>query len=274
MKYYRILIIVLGALITMTAACAKEGASQSQVIQAENVNWGYLNPLRGDKSPAAADLWGDRTKDKATGMLVRFNDGFSSPPHIHNISYRGIVIQGEMHNDDPHASPMWLPAGSFWTQPAGASHITAANAPANMIYLEIDSGPYMVKPVEAEFDNGQHPINVHASNLVWLDAKASELIEGAGISIAHLWQKKDRTQGEMIRLAADTSVALNTDTDTLKLVVIAGRPEYRSAQEQDGIMLDPGSFVSSQGKVEHTFTTDSKTILYVRSQGNIRVKAK
>ena len=24
-----------------------------------DVEWGYLNPARGDKSPSAADLWGD-----------------------------------------------------------------------------------------------------------------------------------------------------------------------------------------------------------------------
>lgn len=91
------------------------------------LNWGYLNPLRGKNSPGAANLWGDRTKDTATGMLVRFNKGFVSPPHIHNISYRGIVIEGLMHNDDPSAEKMWMLAGSFWTQPAGENHITAAN---------------------------------------------------------------------------------------------------------------------------------------------------
>lgn len=69
------------------------------------------------------------------GISVRFNPGFSSPPHIHNITYRGIVIEGLLHNDDPTAESMWLPAGSFWTQPAGEDHITAANAQSNMIYL-------------------------------------------------------------------------------------------------------------------------------------------
>ena len=60
--------------------------AETKIVTAENVEWGYLNPARGDKSPGAADLWGDRTKDTATGMLVRFNKGFESPPHIHNIT--------------------------------------------------------------------------------------------------------------------------------------------------------------------------------------------
>ncbi|WP_346992732.1 DUF4437 domain-containing protein [Alteromonas gracilis] len=49
-------------------------------------------------------------------MLVRFKEGFSSPPHIHNITYRGIVIDGEMHNSDPDAKAMWMPVNSYWTQ--------------------------------------------------------------------------------------------------------------------------------------------------------------
>ena len=54
---------------------------ESKVIPANKVKWGYLNPLRGDQSPVAADLWGDRTADTATGMLVRFKKG-SSPCRI------------------------------------------------------------------------------------------------------------------------------------------------------------------------------------------------
>ena len=145
-------------------------AKDYSVLATDDIEWGLLNPLRGDASPRAADLWGDRTKDMATGMLVKFNKGFSSPPHIHNISYRGIVIEGLMHNDDPAAEKMWLPAGSFWTQPAGEIHITAANARDNTIYLEIDSGPYLVLSAEKAFDNGERPVNMDERNLVWLDS--------------------------------------------------------------------------------------------------------
>ena len=52
-------------------------AHDYSVISTEDIEWGMLNPLRGDASPRAADLWGDRTKDTATGMLVKFKKGFS-----------------------------------------------------------------------------------------------------------------------------------------------------------------------------------------------------
>lgn len=104
----------------------KQNQAQRLFLQLK-LNGGYLNPARGDKGPGAADLRGDRTKDTASGTLLQFPEGFSSPPHIHNITYRGVVISGELHNDDPKAENMWLPAGSFWRQPAGEAHITAAN---------------------------------------------------------------------------------------------------------------------------------------------------
>lgn len=71
-----------------------------EVVSYDNIDWGALNPARGDESPRAGDLWGDRTGEGATGFLVRFDQGFSSPPHIHNVTYRGVVIRGEVHNDD------------------------------------------------------------------------------------------------------------------------------------------------------------------------------
>lgn len=34
-----------------------------------------------------------------------------------------------------------MPLGSFWTQPSGEVHITAAKGEENIAYVEIDSGP-------------------------------------------------------------------------------------------------------------------------------------
>ena len=46
------------------------------------------------------------------------------------------------------AKEMWMPAGSFWTQPRGESHITAASGDSNVAYIEIEDGPYLVRPVD------------------------------------------------------------------------------------------------------------------------------
>lgn len=44
--------------------------TENEVVTADQVEWGWLNPLRGDKSPAAGKLWGDRTKNEPAGFLV------------------------------------------------------------------------------------------------------------------------------------------------------------------------------------------------------------
>ena len=132
-----------------------------------DINWEQMNPARGDKSPLAGTIWGDRKAEVPTGYIGKFVDGFSSPPHIHNVTYRAIVMKGLIHNDDPEAENMWMPVGSFWTQPAGESHITSAKGEGTMAYIEIDNGPYLVKPTTESFDDGERPINIDASNIVW-----------------------------------------------------------------------------------------------------------
>ena len=123
---------LIGLMISATATAqesptpAAEATPKVEVRLASEIPWQKLNPARGDASPQAGTIWGDQTKDGESGFLVKFVDGFSSPPHIHNITYRGIVLAGGLHNDDPKAEPMWMKVGSYWTQPAGEVHITSS----------------------------------------------------------------------------------------------------------------------------------------------------
>ncbi|MGB1038277.1 MAG: DUF4437 domain-containing protein, partial [Bacteroidia bacterium] len=66
----------------------------NKVILSSEIVWEKLNPARGDQSPQAGTIWGDRKGTEATGFLAKFVDGFSSPPHIHNVTYRAVVIKG------------------------------------------------------------------------------------------------------------------------------------------------------------------------------------
>lgn len=217
-------------------------ANDHTIIATKDIKWGLLNPLRGDASPRAADLWGDRTKNSATGMLVKFNPGFSSPPHIHNISYRGVVINGLMHNDDPNAEKTWLGTGSYWTQPAGDVHITAANGKTNLIYLEIDSGPYLVKPADQAFDNGESAINVDNRNLVWLSAKDIMWLNRFHVKIAYLWGKTGAPHGSFVKLPAGFTGTIK-GLDGLKAVVIKGKGTHSWQQEKQATALSPASFL-------------------------------
>ena len=208
---------------------AQDKSSQGiEVVQASAVEWQQLNPKRGDRSPQAATLWGDRNGKEATGFLVKFIDGFSSPPHIHNVTYRGVVIEGLVHNDDPEAKQMWMPPGSFWTQPAGETHITSATG-STVAYIEIESGPYLVMPTEEAFDNGERPVNMHLSNIVWQDESTTKWIEPSPSSdkkaeIAFLWGRlhKAKLNGAMVKLPAHFKGTIASNGSSLKAVVIAG----------------------------------------------------
>lgn len=280
-----VLIITLAILAT---ACANSQANPNEIpprttaeakvelVPASEVQWGALNPARGDQSPRAGTLWGDRTASGASGFLVKFVDGFSSPPHIHNVTYRGVVIKGLVHNDDPKAEQMWLPAGSFWTQPAGEAHITAAAGQENIAYIEINSGPYLVKPTEEAFDNGERPVNVDQSNLVWLDAADITWIHQSdqdtdGPKTAFLWGKPEtgHLSGSLLKLPAGYSGTIYSAGSILRAVVIQGELAYGESAKA----LAGGSYFGSEGTAVHQIASspDQETIVYIRTDGKIEL---
>lgn len=232
------------------------------------VEWTPLNPARGDNSPRAGTLWGDRSADVATDFLVQFKDGFSSPPHIHNVSYRGIVIRGLIHNDDPDAAKMWMPAGSYWTQPKGESHITAAKGSMNMAYIEIDEGPYLVHPTEQAFESGQRPVNIDASNIVWLDSTG-------GTQIAHLWgrYKQGHSNGILIKLPSNFNGIISTKSPLTRAIVIQGQLRMQFSNQSDHESLKTCSALESHGafKLSVSSSAEQDCVIYVRSEGTFIV---
>lgn len=243
--------------------------SRVQVVLASEVDWQQLNPARGNQSPQAGTLWGDRKGEVPTGFLAKFVDGFSSPPHIHNATYRAVVISGEIHNDDPAAEKMWMPAGSFWTQPKGETHITAAKGAVNIALVEIDEGPYLVMPPSESFDSGERPIHIDPSNLMWLDASESERVSVDGAEVAFLWGSLDdgRSNGTFIKLAPGFKGTIKSQGSTFRAVVIQGIPQYHLLNESKA--LEPGSYFSSTGDNEHQIASDTKeeSLIYVRTDG-------
>lgn len=267
---------------TAREASAADGL---RVISAEDLQWGHLNPARGDASPRAANLWGDRSEDQATGFLVRFAPGFSSPAHIHNVSYRAVVIEGSVHNDDPSAAHQWMGPGSFWTQPAGESHITAAASDYNLALVEIDSGPYLVRPEQQAFDNGEQPLNLAADNIVWLAAPGQETnSQGnfAGAEVAYLWGRFESARrndnpvwnGSFVKLPAGFKGRIQSSSPALHAVLISGQITL-GADEQ---ALTTGSYFgidkrTADTKLQYTVAnTDSEAaVLYLRTNGSYQL---
>ena len=249
--------------------------SVNEVVTADNVEWGWLNPLRGDKSPAAGKLWGDRTKNEPAGFLVKFKKGFSSPPHIHNITYRGVVIKGLLHNDDKQAEKQWLPAGSYWQQPAGEAHITAADGQENMAFLDIQEGPYLVKPTSEAFDNGERPINVDKTNMVWLNASDIEWVSSkSNVETAFLWgsHEKNQLRATLLKLPAGFKGKIKNLSPNFRAVVISGRLTHQFSKKEEKNELAPGSYFGVEKDSKSIITTDKETIIYIRSNGDFKVK--
>ncbi|MEW8505816.1 MAG: DUF4437 domain-containing protein [Candidatus Thiodiazotropha sp.] len=240
------------------------------VVLASEVVWEQLNPARGDKSPQAGTLWGDRNGELPTGFLARFVDGFSSPPHIHNVTYRAVVISGGIHNDDPGAAAMWMPAGSFWTQPKGEVHITAAKGRTNVALVEIDKGPYLVLPAEKAFDSGERPINVDASNIVWVDPPGTPA-SSSGPKIAYLWgnRQKGGSNGTFVKLPAGFAGKIQSSGSNFRAVLIKGQLHYQ-ASETEVKTLEPGSYFASKGTSTHPVSSvaGGESVIYIRTNGN------
>lgn len=246
------------------------------VVRRADVPWEQLNPARGDKSPKAGTLWGDRKADVATGFLAEFVDGFSSPPHIHNVSYRAVVIEGLVHNDDPKAANMWMPTGSYWTQPKGEPHITSAKGAKNVAYVEIEAGPYLVRPLDQAFDSGERPINVDATNLVWEDLTTTPYYVGSSTDadapgVAFLWKDKQR-RGFMFKLPPGFTGKLHSPGPDLRAVIVSGEIGHAESPEKPATSLPPGSyFGSTQAALHHvTCASGAACVLYVRSGQGIR----
>ncbi len=270
-------------LIVALTACSNPGQhSNNEVGSAHNpvtvlpvsdVEWEKLNPARGDQSPQAGTLWGDRKGEVPTGFLAKFVDGFSSPPHIHNVTYRAVVINGLIHNDDPKAETMWMKPGSFWTQPAGEAHITSARGEACLALVEIDQGPYLVRSVEDAFEDGSRPVNIDASNVVWLNYERTNWVSKAsGASISYLHESKTDSQlkSVFVKLPAKFSGTIETSGRTMHAVVIEGDVHYISP---DSTRLEAGSYFGSTDHVKHRVKVGetSDVILYIRTNGSIRV---
>ncbi|OAN64363.1 hypothetical protein A8B79_13575 [Balneola sp. EhC07] len=275
------LLVILGVFVSCTNKKQEQQKTVSEnienptntVLLSSEIEWEKLNPARGDQSPQAGTIWGDRNGEVATGFLAKFANGFSSPPHIHNATYRAVVIKGSIHNDDPAAESMWMKSGSFWTQPKGESHITAAQGEENIALVEIYRGPYLVQPIEEAYDNGERSINIDASNVVWLDSEKTNWIDAnSQAEMSFLWNANG-SKGLFVKLPKGFKGDIQSDGSVLHSVVIQGDLNYTLPQDQETKLLDAGSSFSSTSKAIHTLSaTNNYVLLYIRTNGNIKIQ--
>ena len=161
-------------------------------------------------------------------------------------------------------------------------HITSSRG-AGIAYIEIENGPYLVLPTEEANDNGERPINVISSNMVWLDASSTSRIKqpATGASgekdpeIVFLWGKpeKDQLNGTLVKLPAEFDGELQSQGARLQAVVIHGHSKLKRPNGSNFKTLEPGSYVSSEGQAKHEILCEANEgcLVYVRSVGNFTI---
>lgn len=288
-RHVAALIAVLGMMSVGGQATANdsEGGEEAEVevVLRSELEFQPLNPARGDAAPQAGILWGDIRKDVPSGVLLKFAPGFSSPPHIHNITYRAVVISGALYNGDENAAKMWMGPGSYWNQPAGETHITAASPETGATaFLEILDGPYLVQPTGLAFDNGERPVNLEAGNVVWLDSSDVtwvDIVDGAtavaGTKIAFLWGEPEngKMNGTFLRLPDGFYGTLQGNGAQLRAATITGTTIHSVDGKTETGQLEPGSYFGSRGATAHQISceAESNCIIYVRTEGKYVVRA-
>jgi hypothetical protein len=113
----------------------------------------------------------------------------------------------------------------------GDAHITAAKGSNNLAYIEIEKGPYLVLPSEKAFDDGERPVNLGESNIVWLDASNTTWIDNTGMptyadgpKIVFLWgnPQNDELSRTLVKLPTRFTGIIRSYGSTFHAVVIQG----------------------------------------------------
>lgn len=158
----------------------------------------------------------------------------------------------------------------------------AAMGGDTLAYIEIEEGPYLVLPVEKQFDSGERPINVDASNVAWLDASSLTWIDqpgwpasADGPQVAFLWGNPvdGRSHGNLIKLPAGSSGKIQSHGSTFRSVVIGGRPQVHVPNEAEAKGLEQGSYFGSTGETLHLVSSEAgeASIIDVRTDGAFEV---
>ncbi len=147
MKFTTPLIALAATSLFATASLADGHAKVGQFIDSSEIVFQDIIP----GVVAFATVSGDR-ENGAHGTFVRIPAGQATPLHTHGASYEAVVIQGKFENrtEGNEASNVTLSAGSYYSVPAGAPHVTqcAADSPVDCVSFFWQGVHFDFAPVE------------------------------------------------------------------------------------------------------------------------------
>ncbi len=122
-------------------------------------------------------------------------------------------------------------------------------------------------------DSGERPINVDASNVVWVDPPRLGA-NADGPKLAYLWGSLEdgEANGTFVRLPAGFRGAIHSHDEVFRAVVIKGELRYGEAEVE---VLEPGSYFGSSEETVHELSSGEEgCVLYVRTVGRYEVGVK
>ncbi len=130
-----------------------------------------------------------------------------------------------------------------------------------------------MKPINKAFDNGERPINIDISNVVWLDNEKTNWVSSNSNAQISFLLKNEDFRSLFVKLPKGYSGTIKTEGTVLHSVIIQGELNYLVSQENETKVLDPGSYFGSTSKATHTIsnTKNDVVLIYIRTNGSIEI---
>lgn len=129
--------LVLAVTLGGKAAFSAEGNTSPMIVRPDQTKWMAMIPEMGNKGPAFSVVFGEPgVIGKPFGGMFRVPAGGESPAHIHTSEYWAVMVSGtESAREKMEDTPMTIPAGSTWYQPAKAPHVNKCMGPEDCVFF-------------------------------------------------------------------------------------------------------------------------------------------
>lgn len=134
-----------------------------------------------------------------------------------------------------------------------------------------------MKPTSEALDNGERPVNVDKTNLVWLNAKDIEWInEKSKVKTAFLWgsHEKNQLRVTLLKLPAGFKGKIQNLSPSFRAVIISGGLTHQFAKNGEKKELNAPSYFGAEENATSIISAEKETVIYIRSNGSFKVNAK
>ena len=111
--------------------------------------------------------------------------------------------------------------------------------------------------------------------MVWLNASDIKWVaKKSKIETAFLWgsHEKNQLRATLLKLSAGFKGKIENLSPNFRAVVISGSLTHQFSKKDNKNELEPGSYFGAEENSKFKISTDKETVIYIRSNGNFKVK--